>query len=343
MQPSNRNRLRLAYGFAAVSVALASVGGSLEESSAATAPKAPVCWTSKSPNARTAVARGPLAVRAYSRASPFSTPIGARVRVDPHSAEKLAALASAIEGRGFVVALRRWTVSVFFTEAGTVYRRIPLTASWAPRRLSTPVPLPARARPDPSDDGHMVVVDPVRGCEYDFYAARRSEAGRWSAGWQTRLSVDGRGTVGNGPSTRASGFGLLAGLIFPGELARGRIDHALVFSSPLVRAGSPVAPATESAGGSSNPNGLPMGTRVRLNPKLDLSTLSLTRYERTIARALKVYGMYLGDTGGTLSLYAVHPRSYVTDPYRRIFPGAEPYPSLGNIPLGQLQVLRPTA
>ncbi len=342
MQSRKRNRLRLACGLAAVVVALASLSGATrKESVSATMSKPPVCWTSKSPKARTALAAGPQAVRAYSKGSPFSTPIDVNARVDPGSPEKVAALAAAIEGKGFVVALRRWTVSVFFADARTSYRRIRLTASWAPRRLSKPVPLPARARPDPSDDGHMVIVDTARGCEYDFYAARYSEAGRWSAGWQTRLSVDGHGIVGAGPSSRASGFGLLAGLIFPGELARGRIDHALVFSSPLVRAGRPVPPATESAGGSSEPNALPMGTRVRLNPDLDLSNLPLTRYERTIARALQVYGMYLGDTGGTLTLYAVNPESYETNPYRKIFSGGALYPSLRNIPVEQLQVLLP--
>jgi hypothetical protein len=290
---------------------------------------------------RSAAAAKALAVRPYSKRSPLSKAIGPGAQVDPRSPQKIAALAAAIEHSGFVVALRRWTVSVFLADAHTAYRRIPLTADWAPRRMSKPIPIPARARPDPGGDGHMVVVDPAGGCEYDFYAARRSSSGSWSAGWQTRLSIDGRGTVRGSPSTRASGFGLLAGLIFPRELARGLIDHALVFSSPLVRAGPPVPPATETAGGSSDPNGLPMGTRVRLNPDLDLSKLPLTGYEKTIARALQVYGMYLADTGGTLTLYAVHPESYVGNPYGQIFADGEEYPSLGNIPLDQLQVLLP--
>ena len=342
MQRRKRISIRHAFVIASLAVAITWVATGREgESAAAPSAKAPVCWSSKSAGARPSQVRTALGLGAYSKTSPFSMPIGRRARVDARSPEKIRALAAAIEGRGFVVALRRWTVSVYMADQRTAFRRIPLTAGWAPRRMSKPVPLPARARPDPADDGHMVVVDPARGCEYDFYNARRSSTGSWSAGWQTRLSIDGRGTVRGSPSTRASGFGLLAGLIFPRSLARGRIDHALVFSSPLVRAGPPVPPATEAAGGSSDPNGLVMGTRVRLNPDLDLSKLSLTRYERTIARALQVYGMFLGDTGGALTLYAVHPESYVSDPYAGIFPAGDPYPSLGNIPLDQLQVLLP--
>jgi hypothetical protein len=330
-----------AFAFASVVVVLLWAATDRDDMSAMPSARPAVCWTSTSAGARPAAAATALRVPPYSKKSPLSTPIGRQARVDATSPQKIGALAAAIEDSGFVVALRRWTVSVFLADEQTSFRRIPLTADWAPRRMSNPVPLPARARPDPGGDGHMVVVDPTRGCEYDFYAAHRSSSGSWSAGWQTRLSIDGRGTVRGSPSTRASGFGLLAGLIFPRELTRGRIDHALVFSSPLVRNGRPVPPATESAGGSSDPNGLPMGTRVRLNPDLDLSKLPLTRYEKTIARALQIYGMYLADTGGTLTLYAVHPESYESDPYGDIFPAGEEYPSLGHIPLDQLQVLLP--
>jgi hypothetical protein len=333
-------RIRRALVFASLPLTIAWVATGREVSAASPSARAPVCW-SKGADSRPGPMRTALGIGAYSKQSPFSKPIGRRARVDAQSPQKIQALTAAIEGRGFVVALRRWTVSVFMADQRTAYRRIPLTADWAPRRMSKPVPIPARARPDPAGDGHMVVVDPRHGCEYDFYEARRSASGRWTAGWQTRLSIDGRGLVRGSLSARASGFGLLAGLIFPGELRRGRIDHALVFSSPLVLAAPPVPPATETAGGSKNPNALPMGTRLRLNPSLDLSKLGLTRYERTIARALQVYGMFLADTGGALTVYAVHPESYRTDQYRGIFADGETYPSLGHIPLDQLQILQP--
>jgi hypothetical protein len=341
MQERRRITLGRAFALAGFVFVLSWVAAGRDEMDAMPSARPAVCWTSTSAASRSAAAAAVLHARPYSKQSPLSTPIGSQARVDARSTEKMAALAAAIEDSGFVVALRRWTVSVFLADPQTAYRRIPLTADWAPRRMSNPVPIPARARPDPAGDGHMVVVDAPRGCEYDFYEARRSSSGSWSAGWQTRLSIDGRGMVRGSLSARASGFGLLAGLIFPGELRRGRIDHALVFSSPLVLAAPPVPPATETAGGSKDPNALPMGTRVRLSPKLDLSKLGLTRYERTVARALQVYGMFLADTGGTLTLYAVHPESYESDPYRGVFAAGETYPSLGHIPLDQLQVLQP--
>ena len=82
--------------------------------------------------------------------------------------------------------------------------------------------------------------------------------------------------------------------------------------------------------------------RVRLDPTLDLTTLGLTPYELTIARALQVYGMYLGDNGGNagVTLDAVNPVSYAGQPYEGLLPDAT-YVALGHIPLDRLQVLLP--
>src|SRR3712207_8502377 len=50
-----------------------------------------------------------------------------------------------------------------------------------------------------------------------------------------RSPIEGSGVDPSGSSARASGFGLLAGLVFPEELRRGRIEHALVFAYPYTR------------------------------------------------------------------------------------------------------------
>jgi hypothetical protein len=186
----------------------------------------------------------------------------------------------------------------------------------------------------------MVVIDKAADCEHDFYEARRDASGRWVAGWQNsiRLSSDG---VYPKWSARGSGFGLLGGVIFPAELRQGEIRHALLFSFPYTKAGAPTRPATESDGTTDSSLAIPMGTRVRLDPTLDLNTLTLTPYERTIAIALQRYGMILGDTGGGISLYAVHPQSYKTDIYAGLLPETDPYARLPGIPVDRLQVLQP--
>jgi hypothetical protein len=149
----------------------------------------------------------------------------------------------------------------------------------------------------------MAVLDPTRGCEYDFWLAKRSGSG-WTAGGVARLGLNGRGVTTNG--ARAAGFGLGAGLIRPEELAIGVIDHALVFAYPTVRKGMIVAPATGGSGPSRAEGAIPYGARVQLDPTLNLNDLGLNPWQRTIAEALQRYGMILGDVGGTLSLYAQH-------------------------------------
>jgi hypothetical protein len=54
--------------------------------------------------------------------------------------------------------------------------------------------------------------------------------------------------------------------------------------------------------------------------------------------ALQRYGMYLGDTGGGINLYAVHPQSYPSHPYIGLLPD-EPYPPLPNIPIDRFRVI----
>ena len=75
-----------------------------------------------------------------------------------------------------------------------------------------------------------------------------------------------------------------------------------------------------------------------LDPTLNLNTLGLTGYEKTVARALQEYGMILGDTGGALSLFAINSQSYASDPYAGVLPAAD-YAYLSKIPVNRFRVL----
>jgi hypothetical protein len=76
-----------------------------------------------------------------------------------------------------------------------------------------------------------------------------------------------------------------------------------------------VLPATSSDGQSSGADTIPEGARLQLDPSLDLSTLGLQPWQRTIARALQQYGMFVGDTGDTVGLSAVNPLSLPANSY----------------------------
>jgi hypothetical protein len=168
------------------------------------------------------------------------------------------------------------------------------------------VRIPLGTKPDPSEDGHLAVWDPFARREWDFWMARYDEASdTWSAAAGAAMSTDGNGIVPRGrASGNAANFPLLAGMLRPEEIARGRIDHVLMFGMPHVAAGKPRCPATHNAGDSHDPAAMPEGTRLQLDPKLNVDALQAPAWEKTVMRALQRYGMFLRDGSGSLVLYA---------------------------------------
>jgi hypothetical protein len=280
----------------------------------------------------------PSRARLYSKTSPFNRPISSRAQIDPESSAMTQGIVDATRERPLVLSVKAFTVPVFYARKKTRRSFVSLTAPWAARR-SIKIPIPATARPDPSLDGFMSIVDRSTRCEYDLWQASKGADGHWSASWANRISTGGSGIFRHGNGGRASGFAFLAGLIFPESLKGRRIDHALVLSYPDTRAGPPVSPATSSDGKGRGPNTIPLGARIQLDPTLDLSQLQLRPYEQTIARALQVYGAFVAETGGAVSLFAAHPYGYRRNPYAGLLPDVD-YVSLDRIPLDRLRVLK---
>jgi hypothetical protein len=273
----------------------------------------------------------------YGPTSPFNTPIPPNAPIDPNSSVYIGGLREVADTRGFTISVRGWTVPEYEASTGTPRYDVQLTESWRAANWMLGVPIPSEAAPDPEDDGHMTVLDRGTGCEFDFYEAHH-EDGHWTAGWANTVRTSERGVYPYAYSMRGSGFANLSGLIWPQELRVGEIRHALMFSYPYTSASGAVEPATETDGQSTRGDALPEGARLQLDPTLDLNSLPLQPYERTIARALQRYGMYLGDTGGGINLYAIHPQSYPSDPYVGLLP-LEAYPPLPNIPIDRFRVI----
>ncbi len=261
----------------------------------------------------------PEQARLFRSSSPFNQPIPKDAAIDRKSRRYIDALAAAVREKGFTLSSRRWTIPVFYATEETPTTTVRLLAPWAPAESLSGIRIPANAIPDPAGDRHLAVIDTGRGCQYELFAAQR-RGGAWSAQWANAIPLDSSGIYRGGVSSRASGFAVTAGLVFPDELRSGSIRHALVFTSPLTRAGGPVLPATSSDGRSTSPSALPEGARLQLDPALDLSTLELAPWQRTIAVALQRYGMFLADSGGAVALQAVNLLSYPANPYAELLP-----------------------
>jgi len=295
----------------------------------------------------------------YAADSPLNQMIPIDAEIDPDSASYVGLIVSAAEEGGFVVELGQYSAPVFVADDSSPLRDVTLACGedWAGVQQFNNVRIPDWAVPaddvdgsdnpiqygecgaDADQDNQMIVLNLDKRCEYDFFQARR-ENGYWVASWANGISMDSSGIYAKGYSSRGSGFTTLAGLIWPDELAEGVIHHAMGFAYPYARAGGPVAPASESDGLSEEPWALPEGARLRLDPTLDLSSLSLTPVEMIIAKAMQDYGIILFDDGSFgVSIEAIDPDSTLTNPYADSF-GDTDFPELPNIPLDRLQLLK---
>lgn len=206
------------------------------------------------------------------------------------------------------------------------------------------VPLPAGAVPAAGTDKEVVVWQPSTRHLWELWQVV-NEAGRWRACWggeiPDALSSDGIFPAPFGAG--ASGLSLLGGQIHLEDLQRGTIDHALEILMPDTAASGYVWPADRTDGTSTASDAIPEGTRLRLSPSLNLSSLHLSRPALEIATAIQRYGMIVGDTAGSVALSAQDPtplmREGGANPYDTLLPS--PYDTLDSIPWNRLEVVSP--
>lgn len=195
-----------------------------------------------------------------------------------------------------------WGIPIVEAGRGDPERRVGLFR-WGYGADYTPPPvrIPDGAQGTLGADHHVVVLDGAR--ELDMWVGVQQPDGSWKAGARYVISRAGSGIAAPIAGT-AAGIGLAAGVIRPEEISAGRISHALAFTSPYVR-NTFVAPAIHTDGRRTDPNAMPMGTRIQLDPAADIS--GLPRPERIVAEALKQYGAYLVDSSGSLAIRAEAP------------------------------------
>jgi hypothetical protein len=159
-------------------------------------------------------------------------------------------------------------------------------------------PIPANplieGGPGATGDRHILMVDKDECRLYELFDARKL-GNDWRAGsgatWDLRsnaLRPDGW------TSADAAGLPILPGLVRYDEVSAGEIKHALRFTTPNTRSAH-IYPARHDASDSSSTSLPPMGLRVRLKASVDISGYSPAA--RTVAEALKRYGMILADNG----------------------------------------------
>src|SRR5581483_1827916 len=146
-----------------------------------------------------------------------------------------------------------------------------------------------------SGDRHGIVVDPVNGMLYEFYQARKTDAG-WEASQASIFNLNSNKLrPERWTSADAAGLPVFPAVARYDECERGLVAHAMRFTVRRTRRAY-VHPATHWASKLTDENLPRMGERFRLRQNFDIS--GFPPHAQAILKGLKKYGMFVADNGG---------------------------------------------
>ncbi|WP_432507746.1 DUF4124 domain-containing protein, partial [Kineococcus arenarius] len=209
----------------------------------------------------------------------------------------------------------------------------------------TQVPVPADAVPATGRDAQLTVYSPETDQLWEFWRMKKVD-GVWSACWGGRINnvSTSYGYFLHGFGAAATGLALSGGAIGIKEAQAGQINHAVALAIPDPAHWKTFSwPAQRSDGTNTSPDAIPEGTRLRLDPSVDVDALKLTPLATMIAKAAQKYGFIVVDRAGavavsTESSAAVKATTGV-DPWPALMQGKPSYTIMQNFPWDKLQAL----
>jgi hypothetical protein len=306
--------------------------------------------------------------RLFAAGSVWNAPLGNTAALDPSSPIRMAAFNTEIEdeittGIGPWISETSYSTPIYTVPANQPKFPVVLdTGSWgnALRKvLDQGVPIPPDAQPAAGTDGHMTIYQPSTDTLWEFWKAVKLSDG-WHASWGGAMRGVSHSpgyysnTAWTGLSasegwnwgSTATSLPVVAGTVTIRELQRGRIDHALALAIPDACGTTFTWPAQRTDGAMTTADCLPEGAHLRLDPKLDVSTLNLPRVTRILAEAAQRYGVIVRDrTHHATGFYAEDPSPTGEDPYSGpdgLYGGLRPWSFLPQFPWDRLQLLKMT-
>ena len=276
----------------------------------------------------------PADFQIFSNESPWNTPIPSDAEVDENSDLMIQNLWDTLIDLGYKhpslrASYKIWTSPLHVIDSDKCTKiDIPTTDPggnlyWTVdpdgNGIAENIPMPEEAWQDPSDDGHMILVDPYKKIAWEFSKAQKLSDGKWIVSCIDKWDLNGLGYRPPfvGPywwkcGVRGSGTPYIGGLLRVEELEAGKINHALAVSTPVNRRkisenaewGCELcSPASRTDGWGIGPQFIPEGARIQLNPNLDLDSLNLSEDAKIVARALQKYGAYVVDNARGFPIY----------------------------------------
>ncbi|MGY2077394.1 hypothetical protein [Blastococcus sp. SYSU DS0828] len=207
------------------------------------------------------------------------------------------------------------------------------------------VPIPAGAVPSPGTDKALSIYSPSTDQLWEFWGAVHDEGG-WGACWGGRIDRVSRspGFFDGHFGATATGLSSSGGMVRLADVQSGRIEHALSLAIPNPAIATRLSwPAQRSDGWDTHPHAVPEGTRLRLDPTIDVSALNLHPVAAMVASAAQRYGFIVVDTAGAVALIAESGASVQAatgeDPWAPLLDGVPDYRVMHGFPWDRLQAL----
>jgi hypothetical protein len=240
--------------------------------------------------------------RLYALTSFWNTPIGPLPAIDPKSA---AIVASSITPYAGVATFNNdddWGIPLAYADPAS--KQYSVGCQLYGCNVPVQFRIPRYAKANHGSDGKLVIIDPSINTELDMGRAVYSAGSdSWTTGSRYQAPSNGWGAMcAQGmhcDGVLMSGIDQFGGVVRPEEIAQGHIDHALALVVGHWRSGFFACPAVKSGGGVNDPNAIPLGARIQLDPAFNVDAQTWPAWKKVIAKALQTYGAIAVDAGST--------------------------------------------
>ena len=296
----------------------------------------------------------------------WTAPVPADAPLDPSSAARTRPFIASVEQRMAIGHNPTMNTKKFSTPIYVVGPNVPRVkvslvphGKWADSfraALQSGVPVPQGALGSAGTDKHITIYQPSSDSLWEFWRFQHLSDGyhaAWGGALRNVSNNPGFYTTSSWPpasdekgwqwGATASSLVSAPGLILPGELRAGVINHAI--GASIGQACKQVFswPAQRHDGKDLSPNCMPEGAHLRLDPKLDLNKLHLPWMTLVLARAAQRYGIIVHDTTNDTVAFAAEDMTWTgRDPYRGphgLFRGEKPHVFMSAFPWSHLQLL----
>lgn len=256
--------------------------------------------------------------RFFSDDSFWNQPIPENAETDPLSNHYISLLKKDHSKKNFGINLYEYTIPIYEVDSTVPLVKVGNISHGRFNHFSDfdslGVPIPPDFKPSPGNDQHATIIDRNKKLAWDMFKVEKDSSGQWVSYTGIIVPLDGPGVLNKadypvkddesihkyGPS-RAAGVPSFAGTIMYDDVVAGEINHKLACALRFVALKEYVYPAIWTDG--NYPGGVPEGSVIQLDPRLDLTQFDLLPGELAVAKALQKYGMVVVDFAAGNVLY----------------------------------------